>query len=89
MTAGKRPAMAGRDDRPLTRDELVVLLGDLGDARIAQILATGATARDVDEAIAWAEDGSDEMGKLGKRLSGRAAEIYDILITRKETEPDR
>ena len=43
----------------------------------------------MNEAIAWAEAESDVMGKLGKRLGGSAARVYDILMTRKEVEPER
>lgn len=73
----------------LTHDAVVALVGDLEDAKISEILATGATARDLDEAIAWAESESDVMEKLEKRLDEPAASIYRILMTRKETEPDR
>lgn len=89
MTVQKDLEAAGDCGQGLTRDELVVLVGDLGDAKIAEILSTGATAGDVNEAIAWAEAESDVMGKLGKRLSGSAARVYDILMTRKEVEPER
>ena len=90
MMARKASTGTRRASRPLTRDDVVALVGDLGDAKVAQILATGATAGDLDEAIAWAEEESDVMGKLGKRLSGRAAKVYDILMTRKPPlESDR
>jgi hypothetical protein len=77
------------DGETLTHDAVVALVGDLEDAKIAEILATGATARDLDEAIAWAESESDVMEKLEKQLHEPAASIYRILMTRKETEPDR
>ena len=88
MAARKATEGARRRGRRLTHDDVAALVGDLGDSRIAEILATGATARDLNEAIAWAEEESDVMGKLGKRLGGRAARIYDILLTRKPVEPD-
>jgi len=84
--ATKRGAQ-GRET--LTYDAVLALAGDLDDARIAAILRTGATVRDLDEAIAWAEAESDAMGEMEKRLDEPAASIYRILLTRKETEPDR
>jgi hypothetical protein len=86
--AARKATKAVRRGQRLTHDDVVALVGDLDDAKVAEILATGATARDVDEAIAWAEEASDVMGKLGKRLGGRAAKVYDILITRKPVEPE-
>ena len=88
MTVRKTSEAARPTGHRLSRDEVAALVGDLGDAKIAEILATGATAADVNEAIAWAEAESDVMGKLGKRLGGRAARVYDILMTRKEVEPE-
>jgi hypothetical protein len=77
--------LAGR----LTHDEVVALVGDLDDGKVAEILAIGATACDLDEAIAWAESESDVMGELEKRLDEPATSIYRILMTRKALEPDR
>jgi len=73
----------------LTHDAVVALVGDLEDSKVAEILATGATAKDLDEAIAWAESESDVMGEMEKRLDEPAASVYRILMTRKETGPDR
>lgn len=88
MAARKATETTRRRGRRLTYDDVVTLVGDLDDGKVAEILATGATAREVNEAIAWAEEASDVMGKLGKRLGGRAAQVYDILITRKPVEPE-
>lgn len=81
-----KPRTVGR--KTLTHDDVVSLVGDLDDAEIATILATGATVRDLDEAIAWAEAESDAMGALEKRLGEPVAGIYRILVARKETEPE-
>ena len=73
----------------LTHDAVVERVGDLEDAKVAEILATGATIGELDEAIAWAESESDAMGEMEKRLDERTAQIYRILLTRKAPEPDR
>jgi hypothetical protein len=88
MAARKATEAQRRRGRRLTHDHVVALVGDLGDAGVAEILAIGATAGDLNEAIAWAEEESDVMGKLGKRLGGRAAKIYDILMTRRPLGPE-
>lgn len=73
----------------LTHDQVVALVGDLEDAKVAEILSTGATLRDLEEAIAFAEAETDVMGEMERRLGEPATHIYRILMTRKETEPDR
>lgn len=73
----------------LTHDQVVTLVGDLEDAKVAEILATGATLRDLEEAIAFAEAETDVMGEMERRLGEPATSIYRILMTRKETEAER
>jgi len=89
MTRGKMSDKGARGGRRLTHDDVVALVGDLEDEAIAEIIATGATARDLDEAIAWAESESDVMGELERRMGEPATTVYRILMTRKEPEPDR
>jgi hypothetical protein len=89
MTRKKTPDAGTHALRRLTHDDVAALVGDLEDAKIAEILALGATARDLDEAIAWAEAESDVMGEFEKRLGEPAVSVYRILMTRKEVEPER
>jgi hypothetical protein len=89
MTRSKTSGKGARAGRPLTHDDVVALVGDLDDEAVAEIIASGATARDLDEAIAWAESESDVMGELEKRMGEPATSVYRILMTRKELEPDR
>lgn len=89
MAAEKSKTAEVKTAGALTHDQVLALVGDLEDAKIAEILRTGATARDLDEAIAWAESESDVMGEMEKRLGEPASHVYRILMTRKEVEPDR
>lgn len=70
--------------RPLTHDDVVHIVGDLEDTKVAAILAMGPSTQEIEEAIAWAEAESDVIGEMEKPLTGVAARIYNILITRKE-----
>ena len=63
-------------------------LGEIGDAKLAALLATQATVEEFEEALAWASGESDVMGELEKRLDGAAALVYDIL-TAEEQFPDK
>ncbi len=90
--------MATRDDSAASRgsksqqrmkhDDVVQLVGDLEDAKVAEILAISPTLEELEEAVAWAEAESDVMGELEKSLSGPAARVYEILMTRKDFGED-
>jgi hypothetical protein len=53
--------------RSLTPQDVREIVGDLDDAKIAAILATGANAEQLEEAMAWAAGESDVMGDLSAR----------------------
>jgi hypothetical protein len=61
------------------RAQILRLAGPIGDSKIAAILATSATAEEVEEAAAWAAGESDLMGRERRRLTGAAAAVYEIL----------
>ena len=73
----------------LTPQDVRGIVGDLDDARIAGILATGATAEQLEEAMVWASGESDLMGDLERPLAGAVAQLYDILMTGEEFPEDR
>ena len=87
QTTSRAPGANGTGD-PITHDDIVRMVGDLEDAKITAILAMAPTAKEIDEAIAWAEAEDDVMGDLEKPLSGVAARVYEILMTRKEIGED-
>jgi hypothetical protein len=85
------PTKLGTDgDSPrITRDTIAETLDGVAEATIADILATGATVKEFEEAVAWASDESDVMGKAGRPVSGAVATIYEILVSREHwEEPD-
>lgn len=57
------------------------LCGDVTDATIAEIIAVGASAEDVEIALSWATGESDVMITERRPLEGTAAEVYDILAS--------
>ena len=75
--------------RSLTAQDVKDIAGDLDDAKIAAILATGANAEQLEEAMAWASGESDVMGDLERPLTGAIAQLYDILMTGEELPEDR
>ena len=56
--------------RSLTPQDVREIVGALDDAKVAAILATGANAEQLEEAMAWAAGESDVMGDLERPLSG-------------------
>lgn len=71
----------------ITAELIKTALGDVGDAKLAALLATQATVEEFEEALAWASGESDVMGELEKRLGGAASLVYEIL-TSEERFPD-
>jgi hypothetical protein len=72
---------AGKMPRPATSSGIRQTVGELDDAKLEAILATGATPAELEAALAWAEGESDVMGKSARPLEGRVAAVYEILMT--------
>ena len=80
-TADKPAAKLGHDD-------VRRICGDVVDSTVEAIIETGATLEELEEAIAWASGEDDVMGEERKPLTGRAAEVYDILAADEEFAED-
>ncbi len=64
---------------PMTREEIVSVLGPADEALIAEIVATGASYEELREAMAWLAGDEALMGE-GRPLPGtRVAELIDLL----------
>jgi hypothetical protein len=69
---------------PLTKDEIVSLLGPVDDTTIAEVAETGATLQDLREALAWLNSDEALMGE-GRPLPGtQVASLIDILAPEDE-----
>ena len=62
-----------------TRDDVIHLLGDVSDHKVVEILETGATLEQLEEAAAWLAGESDVMGEERLPLTGAAAKVYEII----------
>lgn len=71
----------------LTRDDVVRVVGDVEDATIAALLATGASYLELEQAVMWANGDGDHLGKAGHPLTGKAAQAYDILLSDPAFQP--
>ncbi|WP_022728659.1 hypothetical protein [Fodinicurvata sediminis] len=71
---------------PLTREAVNRVLGPVGNTLSAELVATGASAEELQEAHAWLH--SDEaLINEGRPLpTGRVAELLDILKGYEESE---
>jgi len=72
----------------VTSDDVRRLFGDIGDQRIAAILATGAGHEELEEAAAWLALEDDVMGEMERPLTGAAAEVYEIVASDPALLPD-
>jgi len=79
----------GRDhDRAsrLTHDQVAEIVGDIDDVASAAIIATGATLEEFEEAVTWASGSSRLARELKRPLTGRVAELFEILTTDRDFE---
>jgi hypothetical protein len=88
MTTQKTTGQAaGR--QPLTHAQVVEIAGQVDDIMAARIIATGATAEDLEEAVAWAAGESDVMGLERKRANTVVHSLYNILTAERKFPDDR
>jgi len=67
-------------------EELRHILGDVDDAKAAEILALEPTVAELQTAVLWADGKEDIVATQGGSLSGKTAQIYEILIAGEEEE---
>jgi hypothetical protein len=60
------------------------ILGEVGDAKIVEILALKPTLQDLEEAALWLTGDGDVLAKEGHPLGGVVAAIVDIMISDEE-----
>jgi hypothetical protein len=88
MTDGKTSG-----NQRIGHDDVVRLCGDIEDWKVSAILGTGATIEELEEAVAWSIGEDDVMGEERKPLSGKVAQIQEILasdeIDEEEARPER
>ncbi|HWA47334.1 MAG TPA: hypothetical protein VG742_03625 [Dongiaceae bacterium] len=65
----------------LTHDDVAHLVGDLEDATIAAILATGASYQDIEQAVKWAGAGLTEPRLNAHGMTVAAEQVFDILLS--------
>lgn len=65
--------------KPATATEIHQILGSLDDAVVTAILALGATQDEIREAQAWLSSDDYLHRTLHHQLSGRAAEVFQLL----------
>ena len=83
--AGAQPNVS----KPPSYEELVRLVGVLEPARLAEIEKLQATIEEVEEAVAYATGEDDVMGEARIPLIGRAAAVYEIIITDETVDEER
>ena len=64
----------------LTHDDVVHLVGDLEDATIAAVLATGATYAEIEQALKWSGGAREEPRLNAEGLTPIAELVCDILL---------
>lgn len=75
------PGKAQARVRPLTSEEVRHLVGPVSDATLAAVLALQPSIGELEVAVNYLEGEGSAMDRLGHSLTGKVAQIYDILST--------
>lgn len=70
---------------PLTRDQIIEIVGRIDDLKIAEILGTGATPAQLTEAKVMLAAGESVAALLGRPVEPIVNRLYEIL---KADEPE-
>ncbi len=81
------PMKRAPDKSALNVDEVKHILGDIDDAKMIEILELRPTIAELEEAAIWAGGDGEILGEARPPLTGKAAEIVDILTADEEEEP--
>ncbi|HKZ97425.1 MAG TPA: hypothetical protein VJ045_10650 [Hyphomicrobiaceae bacterium] len=72
----------------MTREDVILVVGPMDDSLIFEIIETGATKEELEEAIAWLYADDAMTRALHHQPHGTVAELCEIL-SRSEIEIDR
>jgi hypothetical protein len=73
-----------REVRTVSADEVRRLLGPLDDDAVTQILHIGPSFTELEVVARYMEGEGDRVDRVGHPLSGRAAQVYEILRSLEE-----
>jgi len=71
---------------PLTREDVMSVVGPVDEVVIADVIATQATIEELSQAWAWVNSEEALMNEGRPLPSGRTAELVEILISQDEDE---
>ncbi|NLS06229.1 hypothetical protein HGP14_23110 [Rhizobium sp. P32RR-XVIII] len=71
----------------MTSEDVIAILGPVDEILVAEVRATGATAAELAEAFAWANNDEALMGEGRPLPTGRVAALIDLLVSNEE-EPE-
>ena len=71
--------MNGKHGLVISAADVRRLVGPLGDDAVAAILRVGASPDELEIAAHYARGEGDRADRVGHPLSGRAAQVYEIL----------
>jgi hypothetical protein len=66
-------------EQPVSSDDIRQLAGPVADHTVIAILETGASIADLEIAVVYARGEGNYVDRLGHPLSGKVAQISDIL----------
>jgi hypothetical protein len=67
--------------RPVTASDVRHLAGPVADATVSAVLKSEPSMEDLEVAASYLRGQGSEVDRLGHPMSGKVAQIYDILMS--------
>ena len=71
----------------ISADQLRAIVGDIDEVKFIEILELRPSLNEVEQAAVWAVGNGDVLAKEGRPLTGKVAEIVEILTADEEEPP--
>jgi len=71
----------------ISADQLRAIVGDIDEVKFIEILELRPSLNEVEQAAVWAVGDGDVLAKEGRPLTGKVAEIVEILTADEEEPP--
>jgi len=83
------PSQTGTARSSIGKDELRAIVGDLDDGKAIEILNLQPTVAELEEAALWLSGEGDVLSRSGHSMTGKVAEIVEILTAGQDESPER
>ena len=75
------------NSKTISGHELKLIVGNIDETQVIDILKLQPTVSELEEAVVWATGDGDVLAKEGHPLTGKVADIVEILTADEDESP--